>query len=65
MYWSKGCSLTFGLSGTGQANYGFANNVVNEICMARKAARVPGMSLAIQWGAVGDVGFLAQHETVR
>lgn len=49
----------------GQANYGFANNVVNEICEARKASKVPGISLAIQWGAVKDVGFLAQTETVR
>eukprot|EP00884_Botryococcus_braunii_P007683 jgi/Botrbrau1/16916/Bobra.0306s0002.1 len=52
------------IGNAGQANYGFANHVCNEICIARKAADVPGVNVALQWGAIGDVGVLAQNEAV-
>lgn len=49
----------------GQANYGYGNAVGDELCRTRLAEGVPGVSLSVQWGAVGDVGFLAQKDTVR
>lgn len=49
----------------GQTNYGYANGVADEVCQARRAAKVPGTSLSIQWGAVGDVGLLVKKEMVR
>ncbi|XP_070380712.1 fatty acid synthase-like [Dermacentor albipictus] len=47
-------SLTSGRGNAGQANYGYANSVTERICERRVLDRLPG--LAIQWGAIGDVG---------
>ncbi|XP_044747246.1 fatty acid synthase-like [Coccinella septempunctata] len=47
-------SVTCGRGNIGQSNYAFANSVMERICEDRREAGLPG--LAIQWGAVGDVG---------
>lgn len=43
----------------GQSNYGFANSSMESICHNRKNDGLP--SLAIAWGAVGDVGHVAEN----
>ncbi|KAH6942266.1 hypothetical protein HPB50_002653 [Hyalomma asiaticum] len=53
-------SVSCGRGNAGQTNYGYANSVMERICERRVAAGLPG--LAIQWGAIGDVGVL--HETM-
>ncbi|XP_061721884.1 fatty acid synthase-like [Cydia pomonella] len=40
----------------GQSNYGLANSAMERLCEQRRADGLPG--LAVQWGAVGDVGVL-------
>lgn len=42
----------------GQANYGLANSAMERICESRQSAGLPG--LAIQWGAIGDVGLILE-----
>ena len=42
----------------GQANYGHANSVCNTVCQNRRARGLP--ALALQWGAIGGVGFVAE-----
>ena len=42
----------------GQANYCYANGCLDALARARRAAGRP--ALAVQWGAVGDVGFVAE-----
>lgn len=49
-------SVSCGKGNAGQANYGFANSVMERICEQRRRDGLHG--LAIQWGAIGDVGFL-------
>ncbi|VVC29836.1 Hypothetical protein CINCED_3A014905 [Cinara cedri] len=49
-------SVSCGRGNAGQTNYGFANSVMERICEARQEAGLPG--LAIQWGAIGDVGLI-------
>ena len=49
-------SVTSGRGNVGQANYGFANSAMERICESRVQDGLPGM--AIQWGAVGDVGLI-------
>ncbi|CAL1537406.1 unnamed protein product [Lymnaea stagnalis] len=51
-------SVSCGRGNLGQTNYGFANSVMERICEKRKAEGFPG--LAIQWGAIGDVGVIAE-----
>ncbi|CAI6345632.1 unnamed protein product [Macrosiphum euphorbiae] len=59
-------SVSCGRGNAGQTNYGFANSVMERICEARKESGLPG--LAIQWGAIGDVGLIMEtmggNETV-
>ncbi|XP_022172738.1 fatty acid synthase-like isoform X2 [Myzus persicae] len=59
-------SVSCGRGNAGQTNYGFANSVMERICEARQEAGLPG--LAIQWGAIGDVGLIMEtmggNETV-
>ncbi len=43
----------------GQSNYAFGNGVMENICKERLKAGFP--ALAIQWGSIADVGFLANH----
>ncbi|KAH6943234.1 hypothetical protein HPB50_017960 [Hyalomma asiaticum] len=47
-------SLVCGRGNAGQTNYGYANSVMERVCERRVEDGLPG--LAIQWGAVGDVG---------
>eukprot|EP00884_Botryococcus_braunii_P002846 jgi/Botrbrau1/12562/Bobra.0169s0097.1 len=44
----------------GQTNYGYGNAAAEAVVEERRAAGLPGV--AIQWGSVGDVGWLADHE---
>ncbi|XP_026672126.1 fatty acid synthase-like isoform X1 [Ceratina calcarata] len=50
-------SLSCGRGTAGQTNYGMGNAVLERICERRVEEGLPGM--AIQWGAVGDVGLAA------
>ncbi|KAJ8950730.1 hypothetical protein NQ318_011221 [Aromia moschata] len=43
----------------GQSNYGMANSALERLCEKRKREGLPG--LAIQWGPVGDVGYVANN----
>ncbi|KAL1445383.1 hypothetical protein MTO96_045052 [Rhipicephalus appendiculatus] len=47
-------SFASGRGNAGQTNYAFANSVMERLCERRAEDGLPG--LAIQWGAVGDVG---------
>lgn len=51
-------SVVAGRGNGGQTNYGFANSVMERVCEDRQRAKLPG--LAIQWGAIGDVGIVAE-----
>ncbi|XP_036143145.1 fatty acid synthase [Monomorium pharaonis] len=50
-------SVSCGRGNAGQTNYGMANSVMERVCEKRAEEGLPG--LAIQWGAVGDVGLVA------
>ena len=52
-------SLSCGRGNAGQTNYGFANSVMERICESRRRDGLHG--LAIQWGAIGDVGVVAER----
>lgn len=47
-------SVSCGRGNAGQSNYGFANSAMERVCEQRQRDGLPG--LAIQWGAIGDVG---------
>lgn len=49
-------SITSGKGNIGQVNYGYSNSVMERIVEQRQANGLPG--LAIQWGAIGDVGLI-------
>lgn len=49
-------SVSCGRGNAGQSNYGYANSVMERICEERAKEGLPG--LAIQWGAIGDVGVI-------
>ena len=49
-------SVSSGRGNAGQANYGFANSAMERICEERARSGLPGV--AIQWGAIGDVGLI-------
>ncbi|GFU38618.1 fatty acid synthase [Nephila pilipes] len=49
-------SVSCGRGNAGQSNYGYANSVMERICEQRTREGLPG--LAIQWGAIGDVGLI-------
>ncbi|NWR04682.1 FAS synthase, partial [Paradoxornis webbianus] len=51
-------SVSCGRGNAGQSNYGFANSTMERICEQRRHDGLPG--LAIQWGAIGDVGILVK-----
>ena len=52
-------SVSCGKGNAGQTNYGFANSVMERICESRRRDGLHG--LAIQWGAIGDVGVVADR----
>lgn len=49
-------SVSCGRGNIGQTNYGLANSAMERIIEQRQANGLPG--LAIQWGAIGDVGLI-------
>ncbi|XP_076458650.1 fatty acid synthase-like isoform X1 [Babylonia areolata] len=51
-------SVSCGRGNAGQANYGFANSAMERVCEKRVADGLPG--LAVQWGAIGDVGVVLE-----
>ncbi|XP_044764578.1 fatty acid synthase-like [Coccinella septempunctata] len=51
-------SVSCGRGNAGQTNYGMANSIMERICEKRRKEGYP--ALAIQWGAVGDVGLVAE-----
>ncbi|KAK2504120.1 hypothetical protein MC885_011188 [Smutsia gigantea] len=51
-------SVSCGRGNVGQSNYGFANSTMERICEKRRHDGLPG--LAVQWGAIGDVGVLLE-----
>ncbi|XP_074967591.1 fatty acid synthase [Phalacrocorax aristotelis] len=51
-------SVSCGKGNAGQSNYGFANSTMERICEQRRHDGLPG--LAVQWGAIGDVGVLVK-----
>ncbi|GJQ79765.1 hypothetical protein Trydic_g23238 [Trypoxylus dichotomus] len=53
-------SISCGRGNLGQTNYGMANSVMERICEKRKRDGYP--ALAIQWGAVGEVGLVAEMQ---
>lgn len=53
-------SISCGRGNAGQTNHGMANSVMERICERRVADGLPG--LAIQWGAIGDVGLVAEWQ---
>ncbi|XP_030748839.1 fatty acid synthase-like [Sitophilus oryzae] len=58
-------SVSCGRGNAGQTNYGMANSIMERICEKRKTEGLPG--LAIQWGAIGEVGLVAdmQEESIE
>ncbi|KAG4069737.1 hypothetical protein HA402_003178 [Bradysia odoriphaga] len=50
-------SVSCGRGNAGQSNYGMANSIMERIIEQRVAGGLPGK--AIQWGAVGEVGLVA------
>ncbi|KAL7042296.1 hypothetical protein ACKWTF_001098 [Chironomus riparius] len=50
-------SVSCGRGNAGQSNYGMGNSIMERICEKRQMAGLPAK--AIQWGAIGDVGLLA------
>lgn len=50
-------SVSCGRGNAGQTNYGMSNSVMERICEVRQSEGLP--ALAIEWGAVGDVGLVA------
>lgn len=51
-------SVTSGRGNMGQTNYGYANSAMERVCEERK--RQGKHALAIQWGAIGEVGLIAE-----
>lgn len=53
-------SVSCGMGNAGQSNYGFSNSVMERIIEKRCEDGLPAK--AIQWGAIGDVGLLADYQ---
>ncbi|EFN69129.1 Fatty acid synthase [Camponotus floridanus] len=53
-------SVSCGRGNAGQTNYGMASSVMERICEKRMSEGLHG--LAIQWGAIGDVGLVADMQ---
>lgn len=53
-------SVSCGKGNAGQTNYGMANSIMERICENRRKSNLHG--LAVQWGAVGDVGLVAEKQ---
>ncbi|XP_058122318.1 fatty acid synthase-like [Anopheles ziemanni] len=53
-------SVSCGRGNAGQSNYGMANSVMERIIERRTSEGLPGK--AIQWGAIGEVGIVADMQ---
>ena len=51
-------SISAGRGNPGQTNYNFANSIMDSVCDQRRRDGLPGLS--IQWGVIGDVGYVAE-----
>lgn len=51
-------SVSCGRGNAGQSNYGYANSTMERVCEKRRHDGLPG--LAVQWGAIGDVGVVLE-----
>ncbi|XP_076014659.1 fatty acid synthase [Genypterus blacodes] len=51
-------SVSCGRGNAGQSNYGFANSAMERVCEKRCHDKLP--ALAVQWGAIGDVGVVLE-----
>lgn len=51
-------SVSCGRGNLGQTNYGFANSSMERVCEQRRRDGLHG--LAVQWGAIGDVGVVTE-----
>lgn len=51
-------SVSCGRGNAGQSNYGYANSTMERVCEKRHYNGLP--ALAIQWGAIGDVGVVLE-----
>uniref|UniRef100_A0A7N9B0T0 Fatty acid synthase n=1 Tax=Mastacembelus armatus TaxID=205130 RepID=A0A7N9B0T0_9TELE len=51
-------SVSCGRGNAGQSNYGYANSAMERVCEKRCSDGLPG--LAVQWGAIGDVGVVLE-----
>jgi len=56
-------SITTLFGNPGQANYVAANRYLEALAEARRARGLPG--LAVCWGAIDDVGYLARNEEIK
>ncbi|XP_065336360.1 fatty acid synthase-like [Cloeon dipterum] len=54
-------SVSCGRGNAGQTNYGLSNSVMERLCEQRRSEGFP--ALAVQWGAIGDVGLVAESMT--
>ncbi|CAG2109997.1 unnamed protein product, partial [Medioppia subpectinata] len=54
-------SAVTSLGNGGQSNYGFTNSAMERLCERRRRDGCP--ALAVQWGLVGDVGYVADNIT--
>ncbi|CAH1979654.1 unnamed protein product [Acanthoscelides obtectus] len=54
-------SVSCGRGNAGQTNYGMANSIMERICEKRRKDGYP--ALAIEWGAIGEVGLVAEMQT--
>uniref|UniRef100_A0A8C4QVB8 Fatty acid synthase n=1 Tax=Eptatretus burgeri TaxID=7764 RepID=A0A8C4QVB8_EPTBU len=52
-------SVSAGRGNAGQSNYGLANSAMERICEKRHRDGLP--ALAVQWGAIGDVGVVMEN----
>ncbi|XP_060533831.1 fatty acid synthase-like [Cylas formicarius] len=53
-------SVSCGRGNAGQTNYGMANSIMERLCEKRRSDGYP--ALAIEWGAVGEVGLVAEMQ---
>lgn len=51
-------SISGGRGNPGQTSYNFANSIMDTVCEERRKRGLAGLS--IQWGVIGDVGYVAE-----
>lgn len=56
-------SISSGKGNAGQTNYGYANSIMEQICLQRKKENLH--SLCIQWGIIGDIGYVVNNKLME